>query len=123
MEPYSYMKPNNTVKIQVVNQCRRSVLASRKNIVNTLRARLTSLLPVRLAELPAHDAKVNVPLNHTDEWHAELEELVEGNLFLMKKPVAPRKNEPLCFERVCLPGQRRRLNLIPNSIKRLYQPA
>jgi hypothetical protein len=33
MEPYSYMKPNNTVKIHVVNQCRRSVLASRKNIV------------------------------------------------------------------------------------------
>jgi hypothetical protein len=73
------------VKIHVVSQCRRSVLASRKNIVNTLRARLTSLLPVRLAELPAHDAGVDVLMNHADEWHAQLEQLVEGNIFLMKK--------------------------------------
>jgi hypothetical protein len=98
MESHSYTKPQNTVMIHVVSQCRQSfltsrfspigshqsALTSRKNIVETLPARLPSLLPVRLAELLAHDAEINVPLNHADEWHAQLEQLVEGNLFLRR---------------------------------------
>jgi hypothetical protein len=62
---------------------------------------------VRLAELPAHDAEVDFRWNDTDERCAKLEELVEGNLFLVavatEDAVALRKNGPLCFKRVGLP--------------------
>jgi hypothetical protein len=65
------------------------------------------ILLTRLAKLPAHDAEVDVRRNHADEWSAQLEELVEGNLFLVavatEDAVALRKNGPLCFERVGLP--------------------
>lgn len=65
------------------------------------------VLLVRLAELPAHGAEVDVRRNDTDERCTQLEELVEGDLFLVtvaaQDAVALRKNGPLGFERVGLP--------------------
>lgn len=62
---------------------------------------------VRLAELPAHGGKVDVWRDDTDERCAQLEELVEGDLFLVaitaEDAVALGKNGPLGFERVGLP--------------------
>ena len=65
------------------------------------------ILLVRLAELPAHDAEVDVRRNDADERCAQLEELVEGDLFLVavtaEDAVALRKNGPLRLKRIGLP--------------------
>jgi len=73
------------------------------------------VLLVRLAELPAHGAEVDVRRNDTDEWCAQLEELVEGDLFLVavaaEDAVALRKNGPLGLKRVGLPEDSQDLGL------------
>lgn len=79
----------------------------------------------RLAQLPAHEAEVDVRRNDADERGAVLEELVKRDLFLVavaaNDAVALRKNRPLPLERVPLPelGQDFRLDFLSAWAKHL----
>ena len=73
------------------------------------------VLLARLAKLPAHDGEVDVRRNDADERCAKLEELVEGDLFLVvvtaEDAVALRKNGPLRLKRIGLPEDSQNLGL------------